>query len=169
MLLKSIRSLPLVAVAAVFAFSASYATSATRSIPESALQSTTPSSILGTWTGTSTCVGYRPACKNETAVYRFVPVEDHPHQVRMLADKIIDGKRVVMDALVFEVDEHTGSLRSEFRRGQTHGVWSFSVTGDSMKGTLVILPESTVVRDVTVHRAKDDEVPTAPPLSDYDE
>lgn len=115
------------------------------------------------------CVGSRPACKNETVVYRFVPLDDHPHQVRLLADKIIDGKRVAMGALVFDVDEHTGSLRSEFRRGQTHGVWSYSVTGDSMKGTLVILPEGTVGRDVNVRRAKDDEVPAAPPISDYDE
>src|SRR4029079_18461825 len=60
--------------------------------------------ILGTWTGTSTCVGDRPACKNETVVYRCVPMEGHPGQVRELADKILDGKRVPMGALLFDVD-----------------------------------------------------------------
>jgi hypothetical protein len=79
---------------------------------------TTLSSIVGTWTGTSTCVGNRPACKNETVVYRFVPIEGHPGQLRQLADKIIDGKRVPMGALVFEYDRETKTLRSEFNRGQ---------------------------------------------------
>ena len=169
MLLTSIRSLLIVAAcASVSAFSAYLEPSTPHTTPESAWQSTL-SSILGTWTGTSTCVGSRPACKNETVVYRFVAIDGHPHQVRQLADKIIDGKRVVMGSLVFDVDEPKGTLRSEFTRGQTHGVWSYSVAGDSMKGTLVILPEGTVGRDVNVRRAKDDEVPAAPPISDYDE
>jgi hypothetical protein len=102
-------------------------------------------------------------------VYRFVPVDGHPRQVRLLGDKIVDGKRVAMGAFVFDVDETTGELRSEFKRGQTHGVWSYTVMGDAMKGTLVILPEGTVGRDVSVRRAKDDDVPAAPPISDYDE
>ena len=126
-------------------------------------------SVVGTWTGTSTCVGNRPACKNETVVYRFVPLEGHPTQVRLLADKIIDGKRVPMGALVFDIDEQTRTLRSEFRRGQTHGVWSYTVAGDAMTGKLVILPDGSIGRDVKVHRAKDADVPTPPPLSDYDE
>jgi len=102
-------------------------------------------------------------------VYRFVAIDGHPHQVRLLADKIIDGKRVAMGALVLDVDEKAETLRGEFVRGHTHGVWSYSVEGDSMKGTLVILPEGTVGRDVKTRRAKDDELPAAPPLSDYDE
>src|SRR5262249_19809216 len=48
--------------------------------------------ILGTWTGSSICVGNRPACKNEEVVYRFLAVEGQPQLVRLLADKIIDGK-----------------------------------------------------------------------------
>ena len=101
-------------------------------------------------------------------VYRFVPLEGHPNQVRLLADKIIDGKRVPMGALVFDVDERMGTLRSEFKRGQTHGVWSYTIADDSMTRTLVILPDRTIGRDVKVHRAKDNEVPEAPPLSEYD-
>jgi hypothetical protein len=126
------------------------------------------SAILGTWTGTSTCVGNRPACKNETVVYRFVPVDGHPSQVRLLADKIIDGKRVPMGALVFEYDERTGKLTSEFTRGNTHGIWSYSIAGESMIGTLEALPERSVARDVKAHRVKDTEVPAAPALREYD-
>ena len=144
---------------------AAIAQSATPVLPEQAR----PRTLLGTWTGTSTCVGDRPACKNETVVYRFVPVEGHTTQVRQLADKIIDGKRIPMGALVFHYDGKAGTIRSEFTRGQTHAVWSFSVSEDTMKGTLVILPEGSVVRDVIVHRVTDDKVPPAPPLSEYDQ
>ena len=130
---------------------------------------TSPSAFAGTWTGTSTCVGNRPACKNETVVYRFVPIVGHPKQLRQLADKIIEGKRVPMGALEFELNERTGVLESEFKRGHTHGIWSYSVTGDSLTGTLIILPERSIGRDVKVRRVTDTEVPAAPALREYEE
>jgi len=134
-----------------------------------AAQTTRLDTYVGTWTGTSTCVGNRPACKNEVVVYRFVPVDGHPNQLRLLADKIVGGNRVPMGALVCEYDERTGEIASEFRRGQTHGIWSYSATGDSMTGKLVVLPERSIGRDVKVHRVKDADVPAAPALGDYDE
>ena len=136
--------------------------------PKRVLWQSKQSAFSGTWTGTSTCVGNRPACKNETVVYRFVPVDDHPRQVRLLADKIIDGKRVPMYALVFEYDERNRKLTSEFTRGNMHGIWSYSIAGESMTGTLVALPERSVGRDVKVHRVKDGEVPEAPAIHEYD-
>jgi hypothetical protein len=129
---------------------------------------TTLTALAGTWTGTSTCFGNRPACKNETVVYRFVPVANHPKQVRQLADKIIDGKRVPMGALVFEFDPQTGELSSEFTRGTTHGIWSYTVAGEAMTGKLVVLPERSIGRDVKVHRVADSAVPAAPKLDEYD-
>ncbi len=125
--------------------------------------------ILGTWTGTSTCVGNRPACKNETVVYRVVPVAGNPRQVRLLADKIIDGKRIPMGALVFDVDAASHTARGEFKIGQTHGLWLYTVADDTMTGTLQILPEGTKARDVHVRRTTDKDLPEAPPLSEYDE
>ena len=129
----------------------------------------TAASILGTWKGTSTCVGNRPACKNEVVVYRLLPIEGHPQQVRWLADKIIDGKREAMGALVFDIDERAGTLRGEFQRNTTHGVWTFEVADGVMKGKLTLLPGGEVGRDVSVRRVKETEVPEAPPLSDYAE
>lgn len=162
---RSARRLPW-AVAGLLILAVS--TGLARSTPDPAGR-TLVSAVAGTWTGTSTCVGNRPACKNEVVVYRLLPVDGHPRQVRWLGDKIIDGKRVPMGALVFDVDEQKGTLRGEFHIGQTHGVWSFTVSGDSMKGTLVVLPGGAVGRDVSVHRAKDADVPAPPPMSDYNE
>ncbi|MBV6506257.1 MAG: hypothetical protein ILNGONEN_01830 [Syntrophorhabdaceae bacterium] len=130
---------------------------------------TSLSIFAGTWTGTSTCVGNRPACKNEIVVYRFVPVAGHPKQLRLFADKIIEGKRVPMGALVFELNERTRVLESEFKIGHTHGIWSYAAAGDSLTGKLIILPERSVARDVKVHRVKDSDVPAAPALREYDE
>lgn len=133
------------------------------------LAQTSPNAFIGTWTGTSTCVGNRPACKNEVVVYRFIPVQGHPKQLRELADKIIAGKRVPMGALVFELNDSTGVLACEFKWGQTHGVWSYSAAGDTITGRLIILPEHSVGRVVKVHRVKDTEVPPAPALREYNE
>src|SRR5262249_38432514 len=134
--------------------------------PRDATPTSTLEFILGTWTGTSTCVGNRPACKNETLVYRFIPLEGHPGQVRQLADKIVDGKRIPMGSLIFEVDAHGKTVSNEFMRGETHGVWSYTVSGDTMTGSLVRLPERSKSRDVKAHRVSEREVPDAPPLSD---
>ena len=123
--------------------------------------------VLGTWTGNSTCVGYRPACKNEEVVYRFVEVNGKPELVTLLADKIIDGKRVPMYKLEFQYADADHSLTCEFRRGQTHGVWAYTVSGDKMTGTLVILPDKELGRRVSVHRVKEDRVPKAPGVDEY--
>ncbi len=134
-----------------------------------AAKAMTSASIFGTWKGTSTCVGNRPACKNEVVVYRLLPIDGHPQQVRWLADKIIDGKREAMGALVFDIDERAGTLRGEFQRNTTHGVWTFEIADGAMKGKLTLLPGGEVGRDVSVRRVKESEVPEAPPLSDYAE
>jgi hypothetical protein len=132
-------------------------------------QSTDNTFVLGTWTGTSTCVGNRPACKNELVVYRFAKLEGNPKQVRLYADKVIDGKRVPMGELDCEVDAEHHTVRSEFTIGNTHGIWEYTVDGDAMTGKLIILPDKTIGRDVKARRVNDDEVPDAPPLSDYAE
>jgi hypothetical protein len=119
----------------------------------------------GTWTGTSTCVGNHPACKDEVVVYRFMPIAGEPAKVRLLADKILEGKRVPMGALDFTV---AGSrLSGEFQRNTTHGLWEFRIAGDTMEGTLVLLPSRELGRRVSVHRVSDDKVPAAPAIEDY--
>ena len=122
---------------------------------------------LGTWTGTSICVGDRPACKNETVVYRVLPIEGQPAKVRLFADKIIEGKRLPMGA--FDFDLNGPRLSAEFTRGNTHAIWEFTIDGDTMQGGLYILPKRDQGRRVNVHRVTADKVPPAPPLKDYEE
>ncbi len=157
----------LAAIALVF--TPPHAQAAPASRPARAPGSATTRAFAGTWTGSSKCVGGLPACKDETVVYRFVPLAGHPRQLRMLADKILEGQRVPMGALVCDVDATGRAIRCEFARGRTHIVWSYVAAGDSLRGTLLLLPDSTIGRDVHAHRVADAAVPAAPPLRDYDE
>lgn len=125
-------------------------------------------SVLGTWTGESICVGDRPACKNEIVVYRFEAIAGKPDVVLLLADKIIEGKRVPMGKLEFHYDETKGELFCEFTKRQTHGLWQYKVSGDQMEGTLVILPNKEVGRRVKVKRVSESEVPPAPAREMYE-
>ncbi len=94
-------------------------------------------------------MGDRPACKNEVVVYRFLPVEGKPDRVTLLADKI-DQKRVPMGTLEFVDAKAERQLTCAFTRGRTHGLWAFTVSGDAMTGTLVILPDKSLARRVSV-------------------
>jgi hypothetical protein len=121
--------------------------------------------MLGTWAGTSTCVGNRPACKNENVVFRFIAIDGEPSKIRLLADKVLDGKRVPMGKLDFEVSGDR--LSCEFRVNATHGVWEFTVSGDTMKGTLVDLPARDLGRRVSIRRVADNTVPPPPAIEEY--
>ncbi|HJQ22950.1 MAG TPA: hypothetical protein VKA60_03465 [Blastocatellia bacterium] len=127
-----------------------------------------PPAVLGTWKGESLCVGNRPACKNEVVVYRFEAVPGQADVVVLLADKIIEGRRVPMGKLEFQNDEAKGELSCEFTRGQTRGLWQFKVTGERMEGTLMLLPDKEVVRRVGVKKVRAEEVPTAPARESYE-
>jgi hypothetical protein len=125
-------------------------------------------SVLGTWKGESSCTGNRPACKNEVVVYRFEAIPGKSDVVLQFADKIIEGQRVPMGKLEFQYNEKTGELSSDFTRGQTHGLWQFKLSGETMVGTLVLLPSEELVRDVKVRRVKESEVPKAPSRDQYE-
>jgi hypothetical protein len=128
-----------------------------------------PPSAVGTWTGESVCTDKnRPACKNEVVVYRIEEISGKQGMLLLLADKIIEGKRDPMGKLECKYDEAAGTLSCEFTRRQTHGLWQYKVSGDRMEGTLVLLPDKTVGRRVTVRRVKDDEVPPAPARELYE-
>ena len=104
-----------------------------------------------------------PGCKNEEVVYRLQAVANQPQRVTLLADKIIDGKRVPMYKLEFTVTEDDRTLSCEFTKGQTHGVWEYKLSGENMAGTLVILPDRSVGRRVN----GEDQVSEAPALDEY--
>ncbi|MEN3328640.1 MAG: hypothetical protein V7638_3447 [Acidobacteriota bacterium] len=125
------------------------------------------SAIVGTWRGESICVGHRPACKNETVIYRFEPVAGRSTLVTLLADKIIKGKRIPMYKLDLQYDESKRTLSCDFTQGRTRGTWEYKIAGDSMQGTGIVLADKSVARRVKVKRVREDRMPVAPDYNAY--
>jgi hypothetical protein len=88
--------------------------------------------------------------------------------VLLLADKIIEDKRVPMGKLECRYDDATAKLSCEFTIRQTHGLWQYTPSGDTMDGTLVLLPDRELGRRVKVKRVSDKDVPLAPAKEMYE-
>jgi len=110
--------------------------------------------ILGTWRGTSTCVDRQrhPACKDEVVIYGFRRKAGEEGVVTLNADKIVEGQVVPMYELDCRWDAGRRAWMSEFRNERVHILWSFMVRGDAIEGTLVDLPDGSLVRNVAVKR-----------------
>jgi hypothetical protein len=112
--------------------------------------------ILGTWRGTSTCVNLEasPGCKNEEVIYEFreltPPVAG---KLSLNADKIVDGKALPMGELDLVWVSAEGAWSCEIQTPRGHSLWSFKQPrGDELAGTLVHLPDRTLVRKAAARR-----------------
>lgn len=114
--------------------------------------------ILGDWTGESKCVGSNPNCHDEVVVYHLTRSKEDSTKVNLSADKIVDGKPEFMGEFDMVFDPDKATLTTEFTIPRTggKGVWSFTVDGDSMNGTLTVYPEKEIGRKVKVTRKKSD-------------
>ena len=105
--------------------------------------------IAGIWRGQSSCEQKQSACREETVVYRFSPLENKPGSFSVSADKIVDGKPVHMGTLEFQYVEDQHALICEY--GQ--GVWRLSVAGEKIEGTLT-RPDGSLFRRVALHKER---------------
>jgi hypothetical protein len=110
------------------------------------------SNLVGNWTGDSICVGNRPACHDEQVIYHIKKAPDSSGNVTITADKIVNGKPELMGILDFKYDSEKRTLVCDFTRGNTHGLWELTVEGTTMEGTLMLLPDKSLVRRVKVHK-----------------
>jgi hypothetical protein len=114
--------------------------------------------ILGIWRGTSVCVNREvaPACRDEAVIYDFR--ERTPAAAGKLtlnADKIEDGKAVPMGVLDLAWDSKEGAWTYEIQNARAHALWIFKQpAGDDLSGTLVTLPERTLIRKAAARRSK---------------
>jgi len=110
--------------------------------------------ILGQWRGTSTCVKNIEEtryCHDENVQYTFTRDGDVYNQK---ADKLVNGEYAEMGRMDFRYDAAAKTWAADFSGPRAHVVWSYTIDGDAMKGTCVLLPSKTVVRHVLVHRYK---------------
>ena len=112
--------------------------------------------ILGTWRGTSTCVNLEaaPGCKNEEVIYEFRELTPPAAgKLNVKADKIADGKVVPMGEFDLVWVPAEGAWSCEIQTPRVHALWSFKQpSGDELAGTLVLLPDRTLVRKAAARR-----------------
>jgi len=74
-----------------------------------------PTQLLGTWRGTSTCTDRvaAPACNDEVVVYEFTKGVK-PGTVHWAADKVVNGKREPMGEMDVAYDKTEECWKAEF-------------------------------------------------------
>lgn len=106
-------------------------------------QTGNPTAVTGTWEGASVCTVRPSSCHDEHVIYDIT--QGANQKLKMSADKVVSGERQNMGDLECTYADKT--LRCPFPRG----VWSFTVSGMKMSGTLK-LTDGTVFRKVEVSR-----------------
>jgi hypothetical protein len=108
------------------------------------------------WFGDSKCTGNNPSCHYDVVRYRFSEIAGDTNKVHLAADKQVNGEWGLMGEFDFAIDAAKNTITAEFTIPRTggKGVWSFTVTGDKIEGTLTVYPENEVGRRVHVERKK---------------
>ena len=108
--------------------------------------------LAGTWKGESTCTPVRPACRDEIAVYH-ITLSPKKDEVTMMMNKVVNGQEVEMGGAVdYKVNDDATSLLAEYAFKGNHLRWSFTRTGNDMRGTLVDVPSRAVIRNIRVRK-----------------
>ena len=115
-----------------------------------AAASTQTSSLAGDWSGESICVGEIGSCHDEQVVYHVSVDATDATRVKIGADKIVNGKPDFMGDILLKYDAAKNTLIGNLETPRFHGVWEFTVKGNMMWGTLSLLPEKRVVRQIRV-------------------
>jgi hypothetical protein len=110
------------------------------------------SELVGDWEGESVCGAGFPACHDEHVVYHVAKPDEHGN-VSVAADKIVNGKPVPMGVIELKYDAARQTLTGEMKNNRYWGIWEFRVEGDTLEGTLTILPDKTVARRIKVKKA----------------
>lgn len=109
--------------------------------------------ILGQWQGESICTDrvVAPGCKDEKTRYTCTRAAGSS-RIHMAADKLVNGEFVSMGDLDF--DYVAAERRWTCALEGAHALWSFSVDGDRLSGTLVDVPTGKTTRRVSAARKK---------------
>jgi hypothetical protein len=112
-----------------------------------------PSEIIGTWRGTSTCSDRvaAPACRDEVVVYDFTAGEI-PGTVRWKADKVVNGERLTMGEMDLAYDAGEACWAAEISSPRFRMRWCLVVEGAHLTGTGRQLPGKETVRKIDARK-----------------
>jgi len=110
--------------------------------------------ILGRWQGTSICtkVPGNESCHDETVRYAFARSVQSVNALTVNAERLVNGQWVSMGELEFHYSAAANRWECEFQ-GRVRALWTFAAKGDDLTGTLFILPDRWVARNVKAKRA----------------
>lgn len=108
------------------------------------------SEILGAWEGESKCTAPDSPCHDEHVIYEIAAGKGASGGLKMDGYKVVNGKRVFLGTLRCEYQAATKVL-SCTSRGKDSDDWEYTLSGDTLEGTLTINGK-TVYRKITTKK-----------------
>lgn len=108
------------------------------------------SEILGAWEGESKCTVRDSPCHDEHVIYEIAADKDASGGLKMDGYRVANGERVFMGTLRCEYQEAKKVL-SCTSRGKDSDDWEYTLSGDTLEGTLTINGK-TLYRKITTKR-----------------
>lgn len=109
------------------------------------------SEILGTWEGESKCTVPDSPCHDEHVIYEIAADKDASGGLKMDGYKVVNGERVFMGTLRCEY-QAAKKVLSCTSRGKDSDDWEYTLSGDTLRGTLTINGK-TLFRKITTKKA----------------
>lgn len=103
----------------------------------------------GVWKGTSLCQVKNSPCRDENVLY-YISKDSTIKTFEVKAYKIVNGKEDFMGTIVFTYDEKRNLYISVDKDRDAR--WEFKITGNTMKGTLMV--KGTLFRLIDVKKDK---------------
>jgi hypothetical protein len=106
--------------------------------------------VIGTWEGESKCTVPDSPCRDEHVIYTVMPAQSGGG-LTMQADKVVNGERQNMGTLPCQYDAAGKRLTCVTEFAKT-GDWVFTISGNTMTGTLTLRNEHQLYRRIQVER-----------------
>jgi hypothetical protein len=108
--------------------------------------------ILGTWEGESKCTVPSSSCHDEHVVYEIALEKTATSSLKMDGYKIVKGERQFMGTLRCDYNPPKKNLSCTSRKG--YDDWEYTLSGDTLQGTLTIDGGRTLYRRISVKRQR---------------
>jgi hypothetical protein len=109
--------------------------------------------ILGTWEGESKCTAPSSPCRDEHVVYEIALEKTATSSLKLDGYKIVKGERQFLGTLRCDYNPSKKNLSCTFR-GKDYDVWEYTLSGDTLQGTLTIDGGKTLYRRISVKRQR---------------
>jgi len=109
--------------------------------------------ILGTWEGQSKCTVPSSPCRDEHVVYEIAVEKTATSSLKLDGYKIVNGERQFMGTLLCDYNPSKKNLNCTFRN-KDYDDWEYTLSGDTLQGTLTIEGGKTLYRRISVKRQR---------------